>query len=74
MSVYILDEADVVEKLKILEQDPGMKTETIYSPSANSWPDNRLTFTERHLVYLRAHKNVNPDHYISNLTLMIKKR
>lgn len=74
MNIYVLDEDAVITKLKALEEDITMKTETVYSPAANEWPDNRLSFTERHLVYLRSHKHVNPDHYISNLALMIKRR
>lgn len=65
---------EVTIKLQSLQDDPTMKTVSKYSPTAPEWPDNQLPFVEIHLAYLRAHKLVNPSHYISNLELMIKKR
>jgi len=65
---------EVTTKLQSLQDDPTMKTVSKYSPTAPEWPDNQLPFVEIHLAYLRAHKLVNPTHYISNLELMIKKR
>lgn len=65
---------EVTAKLQSLQDDPNMQTVSKYSPTAPEWPGNRLPFVEIHLAYLRAHKLVNPAHYISNLELMIKKR
>jgi len=65
---------EVTTKLQSLQDDPGMQTLSKYSPTASEWPDSRLPFVEIHLAYLRAHKTVNPAHYISNLELIIKKR
>jgi hypothetical protein len=65
---------EVTLKLQALQDDPNMKTVSKYSPIAAQWPDNQLPFVEIHLAYLRAHKTVNPVHYISNLELMIKRR
>lgn len=73
-TISTMPEEEIIERLKVLENDPKMKTESIYSPAATEWPNSRLPFIERHLVYLRAHKTVNPEHYISNLALMIKIR
>ncbi|TAL14846.1 hypothetical protein EPN95_01305 [Patescibacteria group bacterium] len=65
---------EVKSKLQSLQDDPTMKTVSKYSPTAVEWRGNRLPFVEIHLAYLRAHKLVNPAHYLSNLELMIKKR
>lgn len=65
---------EVTAKLQALQDDPTMQTVSKYSPTATQWPDDRLPFVEIHLAYLRTHKLVNPEHYISNLELMIKKR
>lgn len=73
-TVSTMPEEEIITRLKVLENDPTMKSESIYSPTATEWPDSRLPFIERHLAYLRTHKTVNPEHYISNLALMIKKR
>jgi len=65
---------EITEKLKSLEEDMTMVTESTYSPNANDYPNNRLPFVEVHLAYLRKNKQVNPAQYISNLEIMIKKR
>ena len=69
---YSLDEAAV--QLRILKKDPTMNTIGAYSPTAIDFPDQIRPFSEVHLEYLRKNKHVNPDHYISNLRIMLKKR
>ena len=65
---------EITEKLTEMENDPNMLTTSTYSPAAIDYPDNRVPFVEYHLAYLQSHKNVNPEHYISNLKLMVTKR
>jgi len=65
---------DITAELQALVDDPTMITNTGFSPNTELWPDNRVPFVEMHLSYIRAHKNVNPQDYLSNLRLMIKKR
>lgn len=69
---YSLDTAAI--KLKQLENDPTMQTTGAYSPTAVDYPDQIRPFSEVHLEYLRKNKHVNPEHYISNLKIMLKKR
>jgi hypothetical protein len=73
MDPFMLTLDEITTKLTELQDDPNMRTKDAYSPSATEWPDNRMPFVEIHLAYLRAHKQVNPSHYLSNLRLMIKK-
>jgi hypothetical protein len=65
---------EITQTLRGLVDNPEMMTESVYSPLAVDYPDNRLPFVDFHLLYLTNHKNVNPEHYISNLRLMITKR
>lgn len=65
---------EITEQLTAFLEDPKMHTESIYSPTAVDFPDNRLPFVDYHLMYIKSHKNVNPEYYISNLRLMITKR
>lgn len=65
---------EVTTRLKEFESNPKMITESVYSPMAIDYADNRMPFTEIHLCYLRKHKNVDPAHYLSNLEIMITKR
>ncbi len=69
-----MTEEEITEKLKALEEDPSMSTKDAYSPTANDWPGNRMPFVERHLAYLKSHKLVEAEGYLSNLALIIKKR
>ncbi len=62
------------EELRQLEDDPSMNTIGAYSPTALEYPDQIRPFSEVHLEYLRKNKHVNPDHYISNLKIMLKIR
>jgi hypothetical protein len=66
-----LDEART-ELLK-MQQDPDMITKSKYSP-AYEYAGGQMPFVEIHLAYLRKNKLVNPSQYISNLTIMIKRR
>jgi hypothetical protein len=65
---------EITERLKEFESNPQMITESIYSPMATDYADNRMPFAEIHLGYLRKHKNVDASHYLSNLEIMITRR
>ncbi|MBI1857165.1 hypothetical protein HYS01_02735 [Candidatus Saccharibacteria bacterium] len=69
-----MTEEEIREKLRLMELDPGLKTESAYRANAVLWPDNLISFIENHAMYLRVHPKVNPEHYLSNLRLMIKIR
>lgn len=71
-TVITLEEAE--KRLQQLQEDPGMKTPGRYSPSASDWPNNELPFVELHMAYLRKNKHVDPEHYLSNLRLMIRRK
>ena len=74
MMLSFMTQEEIVEKLQSFVDDPTMLTNDTYSPTAVDFPDNRIPFVEYHLAYLKSHKNCNPEHYLSNLSLMIKKR
>ncbi len=74
MKNFIITQEEVAARLNALLDDPNMITLDAYSPDTESFPDNRISFVDQHLRYLRTHKNVDPANYLSNLELMIKKR
>jgi hypothetical protein len=74
MMLGFISTKEITEKLTAMEKDPQMLTASTYSPLAVDYPDNRLPFVTFHLQYLQSHKNVNPEHYLSNLRLKITKR
>jgi len=61
------------KRLEDMVANPDMITVDAYSPDTETYPDNRIPFIDQHLRYLRTHKHVDPEQYISNLCLMIKK-
>ncbi len=74
MKSFTITQDEVAARLNELLADPNMITLDAYSPDTESFPDNRISFVDQHLRYLRTHKNVDPANYLSNLELMIKKR
>ena len=74
MKSFTKTQDEVAARLNELLADPNMITLDAYSPDTESFPDNRISFVDQHLRYLRTHKNVDPANYLSNLELMIKKR
>lgn len=71
---FAMTPTDVREALEAMQNDPSMITESAYSPDGEKWPDNRIPFVEVHVAYLKSHKHVDPEHYLSNLRLMVKSR
>ena len=43
-----------------------------YSANAIIYPDNVISFVDKHMKYLSEHQAVNVDHYLSNLRLMTR--
>ena len=74
MKSFTITQDEVAARLNELLADPNMITLDAYSPDTEAFPDNRISFVDQHLRYLRTHKNVDPANYLSNLELMIKKR
>ncbi|MEO5499623.1 MAG: hypothetical protein ABIR46_03930, partial [Candidatus Saccharimonadales bacterium] len=60
MKTHSMLPEEVITKLKELLEDPNMITHDAYSPDTASFPDNRISFVDQHLRYLRTHKNVDP--------------
>lgn len=63
----------IVAALRSMEADPNLITKTAYRANTEVWPDNRISFVDNHLAYLKAHPATDPQQYLSNLRLMIKR-
>lgn len=68
-----MDEIEILTALQSMEADPNLITKSAYRANIDVWPDNRISFVDSHLAYLKAHPAVDPRHYLSNLRLMIKR-
>ena len=65
---------EIITALQAMETNPDLITNTAYRANAELWPTNRISFVDSHLAYLKAHPTVNPQHYLSNLRLMLRRR
>lgn len=65
---------EVKDILKKMAQDDGYNTGPSYSANIDEYPDNLISFVDKHMQYLNTHPSVNPSHYLSNLRLMKRVR
>lgn len=68
-----LDEEQIQQALSDMEHDDGLRTDLEYVDTT-LYSDRNVSFTEKHLIYLRNHPKVNPAHYLANLRTMVKIR
>ncbi len=72
---FTTEEGLEIEKaLKMMATDTRYNTESSYSPNVALYPDNSMSFVEKHKAYLNAHPSLNADTYLANLRLMTKSR
>jgi hypothetical protein len=65
---------EVEEKLRLMTLDNAFNTESGYTADTNRYPDNHLSFVDRHKDYLVAHPAVDPTLYLANLRLKTRLR
>jgi hypothetical protein len=70
----MLTEMEVREALRGMETNPTLVTQSSFRANTEKWPDNKISFVENHIAYLRLHPKTNPSHYLSNLRLMLRKK
>lgn len=63
---------EIVETLKVMAKDTSYNTKSGYSANNTLYPDNVMTFVDKHVNYLIKHPTMDPHHYISNLRLMTR--
>jgi hypothetical protein len=69
-----MTELEIISALKKMEADPSLVTNTAFTANTAEWPTNRMPFVEFHVNYLRTHKLVRAEGYLSNLRLMLRTR
>ncbi len=65
--------AKVIQALTEMADDVTYNTGDSYSANGEKYPDNKISFVDKHINYLLSHSSVNPDHYLANLRLMTRK-
>lgn len=75
LTIKRIEDGNIREKLKAMEHNPELHiTTSSFSSNAELYPDGQIPFVEKHIAYLLDHPKVDPDQYLSNLRLMLKKR
>jgi hypothetical protein len=69
---YPLPEAEIRKTLQIMYEDDSYLTTSGYSIDSKTYPNNKVPFVESHIKYLKSHPQVDPQHYIGNLRIMLK--
>lgn len=68
---YSSDEGvDAYRQLKAMEADANFVTRSAYAADTSKYPDNTISFVDKHMTYLHTHPNTDVQGYISNLRLM----
>ena len=58
--------------LQSMANSSGFHTKSSYSANTTVYPGNTISFVDKHMNYLNAHRDLNPDQYIANLRLMTR--
>lgn len=72
--IELVDEEEIRTALEGMEDNPSLVTDSAFRANAEKWPENTISFVDRHLEYLRQHPKTDPQHYLSNLRLRLRKR
>lgn len=71
---YFMKYEEIEAALLDMELDNAYNTESVYNPNTILYPNNKMSFKDKHLAYLKSNKATNPEQYLSNLKLMTKIR
>ncbi len=63
-----------LQELEALADNKAYFTEASYSANTSLYPDNAISFVDKHMLYLQSHPGINTQQYISNLRLMTRLR
>lgn len=65
---------DIRQKLQFMMSDKTYNTESSYNANSTRYPDNLMTFVDKHMNYLNAHPNLDARMYLANLRLITRVR
>lgn len=69
-----MDHDEIVAVLTSMEENPTLITEPGFRANSEVWPDHIIPFVDNHLDYLKTHRGVTAQHYLSNLRLQLRRR
>lgn len=69
-----VQEAQFLGLLHDMEKNPIYNTESRYVGDGEKYPDHLISFSQRHMDYLKKFPNIDPMKYLSNLRMMTRAR
>jgi hypothetical protein len=66
--------AEIEAMLQDMEADQGYNTQSSYTADSVKYPDNILSFMEKHKCYIIANPSLDPRSYVANLRMKTKLR
>ena len=61
-------------QLEDMVSDSAYNTVSSYSANSSLYPDNTITFTDKHMNYLICHPKLDPEIYLTNVRLQTRVR
>lgn len=65
---------EIKAALMQMEKNPSYHTTSSYTADGNNYPSHNMPFVDKHMAYIGAHPQTNPDQYLANLKLITRKR
>ena len=65
---------DIRQRLQNMVDSNSYNTESSYAANGLLYPDNLISFVDRHINYLNSHPKLDAGMYLSNLRLMTRIR
>ncbi len=69
-----LSDNGVREKLERMEADLSLNTPASYHPNLTLYPENQMSFADKHMEYLMNHPKLDSQQYLANLHMKIRAR
>jgi hypothetical protein len=74
-SLLNAEEAEQIRQaLQEMVPDAVYNTGSSYSADAALYPDNLISFVDKHMNYLMTHPGIDPWRYVANIRLMTRIR
>lgn len=61
---------EIREKLQFMTLSDAYNTQPSFTADTNKYPDNLISFLDKHMNYLNSHPSLDSNMYLANLRLM----
>lgn len=64
------EEAEIRRELQSMMESSLYTTKSSFTPNVLKYPNNSMTFLEKHMNYIYSHPRLDTSMYVANLRLM----